>query len=193
MVDELFEIQLDPGARREPATPLAVAAGSGEGASALTVELLLELGASPHGAGGVPPLPYACCGLGWNYPPGGDAARVAVLLAAGGRSEQRASQRSVRLGLRRGVRDPERVRLLLKAGANPTPHRTMDVGGMTVFMPFLDPLFMAAQSGSAACVRLLLDAEASVESYPENDDQPLAWAGSVEALETLLATGGTPG
>jgi len=82
-VDALFELQLDPGARREPATALVVAAGSGDGASADTVTLLLELGASVEVPGGVPPLPYACAGLGWNYPPGGDARRVAVLLSAG--------------------------------------------------------------------------------------------------------------
>lgn len=68
-LDALFELQLDPGARREPATPLAMAAGSGDGASADTVTLLLELGASIEVSDGVSPLPYSCGGLGWNYPP----------------------------------------------------------------------------------------------------------------------------
>src|SRR5947209_7644901 len=57
-VDELFEIQLDPGARREPATPLMVAAGSANGASAATVRLLLESGASIEPVPDRSALPY---------------------------------------------------------------------------------------------------------------------------------------
>lgn len=43
-LDVSFNIRLDPGARECPATPLMVAAGSGDGATVETVDLLLELG-----------------------------------------------------------------------------------------------------------------------------------------------------
>src|SRR5689334_8491049 len=76
-VDELFNIGLDPGAHPSIATPLMVAAGSGDGATVDTVRLLLARAARLHPAGvGLTALGCACGGLGWNYRPGGDAARV---------------------------------------------------------------------------------------------------------------------
>jgi len=47
-VNAVFDIQLDPDGPDTPATPLMVAAGSGDGASIETVELLLALGADPQ-------------------------------------------------------------------------------------------------------------------------------------------------
>jgi ankyrin repeat protein len=44
----VFDLQLDPGSSETPATPLMVAAGSGDGAGAGTAELLLALGAVPR-------------------------------------------------------------------------------------------------------------------------------------------------
>jgi cytohesin len=192
VVDELFEIQLDPTATSEPATALVVAAGSGEGASAETVSVLLELGASPAGAGGVPPLPYACAGLGWNYPPGGDAARAAVLLAAGADPNSTLMNGMSALACAAEVGDPERVRLLLEAGADPVPLRRAECDSRPSFLAFRDPLSMAAESASAACVRLLLETGASVDNYPDGAEHPLARARSLEALEALLAAGADP-
>lgn len=83
-IDDTFNIGLDPGARPWPATALMVGAGSGDGASAMTIELLLEFGADPRLttiAGSA--ADFACRGLGWNYRPGGDAARLRLLLDAG--------------------------------------------------------------------------------------------------------------
>ncbi len=83
-IDEVFEIGLDPGGWRRPATPLMVAAGSGEGATAETVRLLLDLGADPTMAlCDTTTLTFACEGLGWNYRPGGDVERYDMLAAAG--------------------------------------------------------------------------------------------------------------
>jgi hypothetical protein len=157
-VDDLFDIQLDPGARRAPTTPPMVAAGSADGASAATLLLLLELGASVNPGPGLSPLAYACSGLGWNYPPGGDADRVAVLLAAGADPAGTIPNGASALACAARSGDPERVRLLLEAGADPMPDCIVERAGHAMLLPFLDPLFMAAESGSAPCARLLLDA-----------------------------------
>lgn len=162
-VDDLFEIQLDPGARPESATPLMVAAGSGNVASAETLQLLLDLGAVATAAPcGVSALWYASGGLGWNYPPGGDSARVEVLLAAGADpNTARPSGNGTGPGTSAlahacGTGDATRVALLLDAGADPEPTGARP--------PFQVPLYQAAESGSAACVSLLL--EAGVDPKP---------------------------
>ncbi len=192
-VDELFDIGLDPGARPQTATPLMVAAGSADGASAETVRLLIGLGASVAvGPTGVSALWYASHGLGWNYPPGGDAERVAELLSAGsdpnvtrpvGRSAPGVGVSA--LARAAGTGDSERVRLLLEAGADPAPARASP--------PYEMPLYQAAESGSAECVRLLVSAGAPVNGpVAEHDDPVIASATSVEVLAVLLAAGAEP-
>lgn len=189
-IDELFDLALDPGARPQPATPLMVAAGSGEGASQDTVSLLLELGASTGPApSGLSAIFYACAGLGWNYPPGGDAERLRVLLAAGsdpnntrpggGRGSGTPLSRAARTG------DPDRVRLLLQAGAQP------NVGSPA--LPFEVPIYEAAASGSAECVQLLLAAGATWDFELTDRQNPvIASAGSLEVLSVLLEAGANP-
>lgn len=188
-VDQLFEIQLDPGGRHEPASPLMVAAGSSDGASAATLSLLLELGASVQPQPGLAALIYACVGLGWNYPPGGDADRVALLLSAGADPQVTAPNGASTLACAARSGDPERVRLLLEAGVDPMPDSTVERAGHRILLGFLDPLLMAAESGSALCLRLLLDAGADVHRYPGGDKQLLSAAASLDALETLLGAG----
>jgi ankyrin repeat protein len=195
-VDALFDIGLDPGAWEQPATPLMIAAGSGYGATVETVELLLEFGASIEpGPSGVSALWYACGGLGWNYPPGGDAERVKALLEAG--SDARVIRPPVTPipGGRRGIGisalaraagfgDADRVELLLAAGADPAV-----VGGHTFEMP----LHEAARSGSAAVIRLLLDAGAPLGApIDAHDDPVIALVTSVEGLTALLEAGADP-
>lgn len=191
-VDSLFEIQLDPGARPEPATALMVAAGSNDGATAETVELLLELGASvTPGPSGVSALWYACSGLGWNYPPGGDSLRVSALLSAGADPNvARPSRSEAGRGISALARacstgDEDRVGMLLAGGADPDP-----VGARP---PFEVPLYQAAESGSAKCVSLLLEAGADpMPAFEEDEDPPIASATSVEVLEALIDGGANP-
>jgi len=191
-VDALFEIQLDPGARAERATALMVAAGSNDGATVETVQLLLDLGASPGpGLSGVSALWYACSGLGWNYPLGGDAPRVAALLEAGAdpnvsRPNSSGDQPGVSaLARASSTGDATRVEMLLDAGADPDP-----AGGRP---PFELPLYQAAESGSGACVSLLLKAGADpMPHFDGDEDPPIASAGSVEVLEALLEAGANP-
>lgn len=67
-INAVFDIQLDPGARECPATPLMVAAGSGDGANVETVRLLLEAKADPKiRLNCMTAADFAARGLGWNY------------------------------------------------------------------------------------------------------------------------------
>ena len=119
---EEFDIGLDPGARAHPATALMVAAGSGDGAGADTVTLLMELGADPtfvNDSGSA--ATFACLGLGWNYRPGGDAERLRVLLSHGCPLPTGgwAGPRMVASVCSEG--DAARLQVLLDNGMNPDP------------------------------------------------------------------------
>ncbi|MEK6701436.1 MAG: ankyrin repeat domain-containing protein [Planctomycetota bacterium] len=122
-INELFDMGLDPGAYDRPATPLMVAAGSGDGATVETVNLLLELGADPRlMAGADSAATFAAFGLGWNYRPGGDAARLRLLLklASPLPPDPEASNRV--LCSTAGSGDAERLEVLLEHGLNARGH-----------------------------------------------------------------------
>ena len=103
----------------EEATPLAVAAGSGDGASAETVRLLLELGARTDIGDNLRPIVAACLGLGPPRTPGGDAARLRVLLEHGASLPSTPRGRNELLCETAAVGDPARVQLLLDRGCDP--------------------------------------------------------------------------
>ncbi len=103
----------------EEATPLAVAAGSGDGASAETVRLLLELGAKTNIGDNLRPIVAACVGLGAPRAPGGDAARLRVLLEHGASLPSTPRGRNELLCETAAVGDPARVQLLLDRGCDP--------------------------------------------------------------------------
>lgn len=191
-INELFDMELDPGAWPSTCSPLMVAAGSGYGASVETVELLLALGASVEPAPGLSPLLYACLGLGWNYPPGGDAARVSALLAAGADPSAVGPNGATALARAAESADAERVRLLLRAGADPMPSCVEVHGGHPWLMPFRDPLCMAAEHGPIESVRLLIEAGVDLGRYSDTDGSPLFLAASLEIFEALLAAGADP-
>lgn len=114
----VFDIGLVPDGYAMPATPLMVAAGSGDGANLETVRLLIELGADPaRVCDGRSAATFAATGLGWNYRPGGDAERLAHVLGVGaplpgdGRETSRLVAEVARLG------DHQRLGVLLAHGA----------------------------------------------------------------------------
>lgn len=119
-LNAVFDLGLDPGAHEWPATPLMVAAGSGDGATVETVQCLLDLGADPKvktAAGSA--ATFACSGLGWNYRPGGDAARLRLLLQAGSPLPSNEEPLNTLLCDAAGSGDPDRLKVLLDRGLNP--------------------------------------------------------------------------
>lgn len=119
-INVVFDIEPDPEAPECPATPLMVAAGSGDGATAETVQCLLDLGADPKvttAAGSA--ATFACLGLGWKYRPGGDAARLRLLLKAGSPLPTINEALNSMLCDVAGCGDAERLGVLLDLGLNP--------------------------------------------------------------------------
>lgn len=118
-VNEAFDMGLDPGARSTMATPLMVAAGSGDGATIGTVRLLIELGADPAVAiSNQSAATFAARGLGWNYRPGGDAERLQALLIAGAPVAGNSKMANRAIGDAAGQGDLERLKLLVEAGCD---------------------------------------------------------------------------
>ncbi len=233
-LDAAFDIQVDPGAKSNPATPLMVATGSGDGASVETVRLLLELGADPkqilarHSAAS-----FACMGLGWNYRPGGDAARLHLLLEAGCPlpAEPEAANRVVCRTARSG--DVARLEILLARGLSARGHfdpeqaRRQHLAFMNAMRAARDetsgalpeevqasievsrteleaellgraalgpwshdiPLFCAAESGSAACLRAILDAGADVRARDRLSRTAVYCEVNTEVLRLLIDAG----
>lgn len=121
-IDAVFDIALDPDCCHT-ATPLMVAAGSGDGATVETVRLLIELGADPaHVEGRHSAATMACGGLGWNYRPGGDADRLQLLLTAGAPLPSRPSDAHRALCEAAEAGSVDRVRALLNHGLDPNGH-----------------------------------------------------------------------
>lgn len=228
-----FSIGLDPGATDRPATPLMVAAGSGDGATAETVKLLLQLGADPRkrtSAGSA--AGFACRGLGWNYRPGGDAVRLRVLLDAGCTLDLSGARGASLAADTASTGDTDRLKLLLELGAPPNPvfgdeerARARESISHLPIDPFADlppeldgtadilheslmkvqqemsdrmssgpwphqiPLFAAASSGSAECVRLLLSAGADPGQLDYSGRTALFEASTAEVVEALTRAG----
>lgn len=236
----VFDIGLDPSASPDPATPLMVAAGSGDGATIETVRLLLELGADPRLVfEQQSAATFAVRGLGWNYRPGGDAARLRAVLDAGARMPLAGAPGASLVSDAAGSGDPERLRALLERGANPNPHwdpeeAAQDAARMRAAMrsyrsstnlppaladtlskyPELEaeieetesefeqkqasapsshdiPLFRAAESGSAECVRILLDAGAD-PMIRDNGSQTAMYVADSPEVAMLLKSVGVP-
>lgn len=236
-LNAVFDIGLDPGARAIPATPLMVAAGSGDGATEATVTLLLELGACPRVVlEGASAATFALEGLGWNYKPGGDAKRTKVLLDAGSPLPKDPERSNRLLCDTAATGDAERLRVLLNHGLNAKGHwdpvaareshrRTMEhmaqygASPLDIFasMPeevrasitesmketesqmfeqlcsapsnYEIPLFRAAESGCAECVRLILDAGADAKVRDSSKRTAMYYAGSAPVVKALIQAG----
>lgn len=236
-LNAVFDIGLDPGARAMPATPLMVAAGSGDGATEATVTALLELGADPKVVlEGASAATFALEGLGWNYKPGGDAKRTKVLLDAGSPLPKDPERSNRLLCDTAATGDAERLRVLLNHGLNAKGHwdpvaaheshrRTMEhmaqyrASQPDIFasMPeevrasiaelmketeaqmfeqqcsapssYEIPLFRAAESGNAECVRLLLSAGADPKARDSSKRTAMYYAGTAEVVRALMQAG----
>lgn len=180
------------GAFFQHLTPLMVAAGSEHGTAA-AVQLLLSRGADPRAvsAGGVTALWYAAGS--------GDPARVALLLAAGGDPRETAANGRTTLGEAATVGDVETLRLLLGAGASPHPSSSASASAdasadasASVYRSaasYQIPLFVAAISGNANCVRALLEHGVRADVRDDSGATALMSASSPEVVRVLLAAG----
>lgn len=122
-VDEPFDIGLDPGARPRLATALMVALGSGDGANLETVRLLLDAGANARASLNCgTPFTFAARGLGWGYKPGGDAARLRLIIERGATPPSDPDTTTGVLCEVAAVGDAERLRVLLDLGMSANPH-----------------------------------------------------------------------
>jgi ankyrin repeat protein len=237
-LNEVFDIGLDPSGRPSPATPLMVAAGSGEGATVETVALLLERGADPRRTvNGQSAATFACRGLGWNYPAGGDADRLRLLLEKGSPLSDDSTVMQRLLADTAGEGDADLLQVLLAHGLSPnavwdpegarqeqtalrgslhdldrdeeffagipeefraqmeesmrTFEDEMEEQSASAPYSFQIPLFQAVESGSEACVRLLLDAGADISVRDNSQRTAMYYAGN-DAVIKLLQGAGLP-
>lgn len=206
-LNSVFDIGLDPGARAMPATPLMVAAGSGDGAADATVALLLQLGADPKiTLEGASAATFGLEGLGWNYKPGGDAARTKLVLDAGSPLPKDPECSNRLLCDTAATGDAERLRVLLKHGLNPKGHwdpvaareshrRTME--HMAQYRASQPDIFAPMpEEVRASIAESMKETEAEMFeqqcSAPSNYEIPLfraAESGSVECVRLLLEAG----
>lgn len=206
-LNAVFDIGLDPGARARPATPLMIAAGSGDGATEATAALLLEFGADPRIVlEGASAATFALEGLGWNYKLGGDAARTKLVLDAGSPLPRDAERLNRLLCDTAATGDAERLRVLLKHGLNPNGHwdpvaareshrRTME--HMAQYRASQPDIFASMpEEVRASIAESMKETESRMFeqqcSAPSNYEIPLfraAESGSVECIRLLLEAG----
>ena len=209
-LNAVFDMGLDPDAWECRATPLMVAAGSGDGATEATVALLLELGSDPSIIVDTKSAAvFALEGLGWNYKPGGDAGRAKLLLAAGSPLPTNPERSNTLLCDTAAGGDAERVRVLLNCGLNPKGHwdpvaarekqryAMEHMAQNTASQP--DMLASMPEDFRAQFAASMREVQARIFeqlcSAPSSYEIPLfraAESGSVECVQLLLAAGADP-
>jgi uncharacterized protein len=193
-----FDIGLDPGAHATFATPLMVAAGSGDGASVETMRVLLELGADPLlnlESGTI--ARFAAGSLGWNYLPGGDAHRLSLCLDLGCDPNETDGRGVTLLADAAATGDADRVKVLLVAGARPNADLTVVPSSFPTLPPFDDnapfsfriPLHNAVEVDETEMIRLLIAAGADVHAVDHGSRTALFSARSPEVARLLIDVG----
>jgi ankyrin repeat protein len=192
-VDERGDVEIDNGPHLRGLTPLMVAARSIDGATTDTLRWLVDRGADLHARseGGNTAAWYAA-GHGGRWPfhrravTPDHAERLRFLLDAGlDVHECNGIGRSL-VTEAAGAGDPARLSLLLERGARATPGSPKSESTCSCFAL---PIFCAASSGNAECVRLLLDAGVDADERCDSASTPLMHAGSAAVVDTLLGAG----
>ncbi|MCR9218286.1 MAG: ankyrin repeat domain-containing protein [bacterium] len=212
-IEERADIEFDHGGFLYGLTPLMVAARSVNGASVETLKWLVEHGADPmaRSVGGVTAAWYAA-GDGGRWYPCESAVldhmeRLRYLLDLGIPVTDGSDHGRTLLIEACRAGDPDRVRLLLERGASadadPALADTMprmpempwdallaksDVPRGQI-MHFAIPIFAAAESGSADCARLLLDAGVDANTRDDEGRTPLMKARGDGVVRTLVDAG----
>jgi ankyrin repeat protein len=195
-----FDMCLDPGGRSARATPLMVAAGSGDGATLETMRLLLELGAKPLlnlEWGSI--ARFAAGGLGWNYLPGGDTARLHLCMQLGCDPNETDQRGVTLLADAAATGDVERVRVLHEAGSTPNaanivvrssiralPGSPFDENGLYSFQI---PLHNGVEADEIEIVSLLLAVGADSHALERGGRTALFYARSPEVARKLIYAG----
>lgn len=173
-----------------------------------------EVTALFYAAGGVthyPPTPEYLSKLPPDHPfldwGGGDAERLRLILDAGANPSEFANNGRTSVGEAASIGDPERLRLLIERGASvwPVPAKNRARWPKEFEIPELErdrtneqfetyavPLFQAAQSGSADCVQLILEAGFPADFICQGENA-LDHAASVEVVEALWNAGARMG
>lgn len=182
------------------ATPLMVAAGSGEGAGVETMHLLLRMGADSSFVSEPGSIArYAAAGLGWNYQPGGDALRLQLCLELGCDPNEVDPRGVTLLADAAMTGDVSRVQVLVDAGASPNADRSVIPPN---FSPMADspfdedapysfriPLHNAVDADEFEMVRLILAAGADVHALDQSRQSALFRARSPRVAQLLIDTG----
>lgn len=206
-IDQLFDLALDPDADESFATPLMVAAGSGDGATVETVRLLIDLGANPNReVDGESAATFAVRGLGWNYAPGGDADRLRAVLHAGCALDPASDRSAALVCAAAAAGGPELLAVLLEHGSGPHPAWSGQKGiqrAASYKEMYRDIKAHAAGDESSEDSTFAADAQeimdtwdleelARVQAAPYADEIPLfcaAASGSAECVQLLLEAG----
>jgi ankyrin repeat protein len=213
-VDERADLEHDNGPHLNGLTTLMVAARSIDGASVETLRRLVEKGADIHARsdGGNTAAWYAAGHGGrWQFHEKAvtpdHVERLRYLLDLGlDANECNGIGRSL-LTEACSAGDPARVALLLERGVSPVVG-TQQAPGSPLLNRILQrirpgktrvptgtassseiPLFCAAESGSAKCVQLLLDAGVNPNTRDDSGETPLMSAGSADVVRVLLEAG----
>ncbi|MCW3052693.1 MAG: hypothetical protein JWN14_1863 [Chthonomonadales bacterium] len=217
-INARMDLYVGHGGYLSGVTPLMIAARSLDGANVHTLAWLLEHGADLYAkSDGDTTAAWYCAGAGgrWELPfplVSDQVERLRFLLDAGLDPQETSSNGRSLLVEACSIGDPARVKLLLDRQVPPTPsvtpaedierYASVEAAGLTnaalelhkaalsgTWYSFQIPLFCAAESGSAECVQLLLDAGAEVEIMDSMGLTALAHAGSPEVLHTLISAG----
>ncbi len=193
------------------ATPLMVAAGSREGATVETLRLLIELGADPTQiVDGRSAAFFACTGSDVAESPGGDVARLQILLDAGSPIDLTGEYGGQALCHAAERGDVQLLRLLLDHGANPDgffdpeearpkfldiyqelEEMIVDEQERKTSAPwsYQIPLFMAVASGSIECITLLLNRGANANIRDACNETAMWHANNNETIQLLIDQG----
>lgn len=186
-VNERADIKIEDDRVLPQLTPLMSAARSTYGATVETLRWLVEHGADIGLKSRVDEsAAWYAAGLGGRTrkpvnPIASDyAERLGYLLDCGMDVHERRISGETLLTEACFAGDPARVSLLLERGIPCS---------LDEQYPDATPIFCAAASGSAACVRLLLDAGVAANYRSDSGDTALMCAGSPEVVSVLLAAG----
>ncbi|MEE3716544.1 ankyrin repeat domain-containing protein [Tumidithrix elongata RA019] len=174
-------------------TPLMLAAWSTAGATVDTLRWLIEHGANPYikSKAEVTAARYAMLNPSWWKDPeqrtkADRSDRLQYLLSLGIDPMETAWNDSTLLTEACTLGDSNCVALLLNAHASANPVISENEANVSSSQI---PLFCAAKSGSAECVRLLLQAGAEVNTRDTRKSTALMYAKNVDVAQTLLDGG----